>query len=125
MDEGLIHDVSDTAFMVAAFRAMATEQDDALLRDPLAGKLAGTHGRRIVENLSRGALLGKWFVVLRTCIIDAFIEKAVAAGIDTVLNLGAGLDTRPYRLLMSKSRRDALDKSAAYVLFEPADPTGQ
>jgi hypothetical protein len=28
------------------------------------------------------------------------------------------------RLLLSKSRRDALNKSAAYVLFEPADPTG-
>jgi O-methyltransferase involved in polyketide biosynthesis len=28
------------------------------------------------------------------------------------------------RLFMSKSRRDALNRSAAYVLFEPAEPTG-
>lgn len=27
------------------------------------------------------------------------------------------------RLFMSKSRRDALNRSTAYVLFEPADPT--
>lgn len=98
VDDGRIHDVSDTAFMVAAYRAMETERDDALFRDPLAAKLAGTHGRKIVENLSRAAFFGKWLVVLRTCIIDAFVAEAVAAGIDTVLNLGAGLDTRPYRM---------------------------
>jgi methyltransferase (TIGR00027 family) len=105
MDEGLIHDVSDTAFMVAAFRAMETQRRDALFRDPLAGKLAGSHGRKIVENLSRRALCGQWFVVLRTCIIDDFIESAVAAGIDTVLNLGAGLDTRPYRMDLPRELR--------------------
>jgi methyltransferase (TIGR00027 family) len=97
--------VSDTAFMVAAFRAMETQRRDALFRDPLAGKLVGTHGRKIVENLSRGALIGHWLVVLRTCIIDAFIESAVAAGIDTVLNLGAGLDTRPYRMDLPRQLR--------------------
>ena len=105
MDEGLIHDVSDTAFMVAAFRAMETQRRDALFRDPLAGKLAGTHGRKIVEKLSRRALCGQWFVVLRTCIIDDVIESAVAAGIDTVLNLGAGLDTRPYRMDLPRDLR--------------------
>ncbi len=105
MDEGLIHDVSDTAFMVATLRAMETERRDALFRDPLAGKLAGTHGRKIVESMSRRAILGKWFVVLRTCIIDALIQQAVASGIDTVLNLGAGLDTRPYRMDLPRELR--------------------
>jgi methyltransferase (TIGR00027 family) len=105
MDDGIIHDVSDTAFMVATYRAMETERADALFRDPLAGKLAGTRGRKIVDNLPRRAFLGSWFVVVRTCIIDALIEAAVAEGIDTVLNLGAGLDTRPYRMRLPAALR--------------------
>jgi methyltransferase (TIGR00027 family) len=98
MSESPIQNVSDTAFMVAAWRARETERADALFRDPLAGRLAGDRGRRIIENLPRGAFLGGWSVVIRTCIIDEFIRTAVAEGTDTILNLGAGLDTRPYRM---------------------------
>ena len=36
--------------------------------------------------------------MIRTHIIDRFILDSIAEDIDTVLNLGAGLDTRPYRL---------------------------
>jgi methyltransferase (TIGR00027 family) len=39
-----------------------------------------------------------WSVVLRTCIIDDYIREAIASGTDVILNLGAGLDTRPYRM---------------------------
>lgn len=98
MDDGLIHSVSDTAFMVATYRAMETERPDALFQDPLAGKLSGTRGRKIVERLSKRTFLGQWFVAVRTRIIDALIDSALADGVDTVLNLGAGLDTRPYRM---------------------------
>jgi methyltransferase (TIGR00027 family) len=105
MDDGLIHDVSDTAFMVATYRAMEAERTDPLFRDPLAGKLAGMRGRKIVERQSKRSLLGQWFVAVRTRIIDALIERAVAEGVDTVLNLGAGLDTRPYRMELPHALR--------------------
>jgi methyltransferase (TIGR00027 family) len=105
MDDGIIHDVSDTAFMVATYRAMETERPDALFRDPLAGKLAGTHGRKIVESLPQRSALGGWFVVIRTRIIDALIDAAIADGIDTIVNLGAGLDTRPYRMDLPQTLR--------------------
>jgi methyltransferase (TIGR00027 family) len=36
-------------------------------------------------------------------IIDDFIATALQSGIDTVLNLGAGLDTRPYRMALPAS----------------------
>jgi methyltransferase (TIGR00027 family) len=98
MSESPIQNVSDTAFMVAAWRARETERADALFRDPLAARLAGDRGRKIIENLPRGTFLGGWSVVIRTCIIDEFIRTAVAEGADTILNLGAGLDTRPYRM---------------------------
>ncbi len=50
MQTGQIEDVSDTAFMVATYRAIETRRTDALLRDPLAARLAGSHGENIVGN---------------------------------------------------------------------------
>jgi methyltransferase (TIGR00027 family) len=105
MSESPIQNVSDTAFMVAAWRARENERADALFRDPLAARLAGDRGRRIIENLPRGTFLGGWSVVIRTCIIDDFIRTAVAEGVDTILNLGAGLDARPYRMDLATTLR--------------------
>ena len=39
-----------------------------------------------------------WWLVARTKVIDDVILEAIGAGCDRVLNLAAGLDTRPYRL---------------------------
>ena len=103
MADSLIKGVSDTAFMVAAWRAAESERPDALFHDPFAARLAGEHGRAIVASL-RG-FLGGWQVVIRTLIIDDLIEKAVVAGADTVVNLGAGLDARPYRMALPESLR--------------------
>lgn len=101
MAESLIKGVSDTAFMVAAWRAVESERSDALFRDPFAARLAGDHGKAIIGSL-RG-FLGGWQVVIRTLIIDDLIRNAVAAGIDTIVNLGAGLDARPYRMELPAS----------------------
>jgi methyltransferase (TIGR00027 family) len=98
MQTGQIEDVSDTAFMVATWRAIETRRADALFRDPLAAKLAGSHGGEIVRSRRQWSILGQWLVAIRTRIIDAFIENAIADGAGTILNLGAGLDTRPYRM---------------------------
>ena len=98
MADSVIQDVSDTAFMVATYRALETERPDALFRDPFAAKLAGNHGQKIAASMGQRAFFAKWFVAIRTRIIDVFIEQAVAQGADTVLNLGAGLDARPYRM---------------------------
>ena len=39
-------------------------------------------------------------MAIRTRIIDDLVREVVADGVDMVLNLGAGLDTRPYRLAL-------------------------
>lgn len=104
MSEPPIQTVSDTAFMVAAFRALETERPDALFHDPLAARVAGEQGRQILTRLSK-AFFGGFSVVIRTVIIDDFVRSAVADGVDTVLNLGAGLDTRPYRMDLPESLR--------------------
>ncbi|HEX6838992.1 MAG TPA: SAM-dependent methyltransferase, partial [Polyangia bacterium] len=61
-------------------------------------------GRDIADRIADGQQVA-WVVVIRTCIIDALIREAIAAGCDTILNLGAGLDTRPYRLTLPATLR--------------------
>ena len=100
-----INQVSDTAFMAAAYRAMETNHPNAIFHDPYAVKLAGDRGKRIIDNLPKRAFIGGWSVVIRTRIIDDFIQGASAEGVDTILNLGAGLDTRPYRMKLPDSLR--------------------
>jgi methyltransferase (TIGR00027 family) len=48
-------------------------------------------------------MMTEWAVVIRTCLIDDYIRFGLAQGVDVVLNLGAGLDTRPYRMDLPKS----------------------
>ena len=105
MHDPLIKNVSDTAFMAAAYRALESERPDALFHDPLAARLAGQHGMRIVAGLPKRVFIGGWTVVIRTRVIDEQIQSAVANGIGTVVNLGAGLDTRPYRMALPESLR--------------------
>lgn len=97
MAEHTITHVSDTARWTALHRATESERPDALFHDPLAGLLAGEHGRAIVAGVRWSDRSG-WWLVARTKLIDDAIADALANGCDRVLNLAAGLDTRPYRL---------------------------
>ncbi|MGN6337173.1 class I SAM-dependent methyltransferase [Mycobacterium sp.] len=92
-----INHVSDTARWTALHRATESARPDALFRDPLAERLAGEQGRAIVDNVPWRDRSGFWLVA-RTKLIDDAIADALADGCDRVLNLAAGLDTRPYRL---------------------------
>jgi methyltransferase (TIGR00027 family) len=96
--ELLIGDVSDTSFWVAYYRAKESAKPDALFHDTLASRLVGTRGQKISESMPEISRYTEWSVVARTVIIDRFVEKLIAEGVDVVINLGAGLDTRPYRL---------------------------
>jgi methyltransferase (TIGR00027 family) len=99
----LIANVSDTARWVAVYRAWETAQPRPLFRDPFAERLAGERGKQIVAQLpmSRVARNG-WPLIARTKVIDDLVLASLAEGCSTVLNLAAGLDTRPYRLDLPK-----------------------
>jgi methyltransferase (TIGR00027 family) len=88
--------ISDTARWVAFHRALESERADALFRDPFARTLAGPEGEEIARTLRRGR--DSWTPVVRTRVIDDFLQQVLANGVDAVVNLGAGLDARPYRL---------------------------
>src|SRR6267378_1435202 len=100
----LLEDISDTARWVAHYRALESERPNGILRDPLARRLAGERGRAIAETLPKLSL--DWMIPVRAKVYDELILNVIAEGkIDTVLNLAAGLDTRPYRLALPATLR--------------------
>jgi methyltransferase (TIGR00027 family) len=103
MQNTLIKDVSDTSYWVAYYRAKETDRPDALFHDPLSKVLIGDHGKNIAEDMKKMGRYTEWSVVTRTVMIDDYIQIAIKEGIDTVINLGAGLDTRPYRMNLPQS----------------------
>ncbi|HEV2671863.1 MAG TPA: class I SAM-dependent methyltransferase [Gemmatimonadales bacterium] len=77
---------------------MESERADALFRDPYARRLAGQSGEKILASMPQGRKWA-WPMIVRTAVMDEIIMRLVTdEGVDTVLNLAAGLDVRPYRL---------------------------
>ena len=84
---------------------METARPDALFRDPFADRLAGSRGVDIVDNMKRGRSLA-YPMIVRTVVFDDMIMRRVAGGaVDTVINLAAGLDARPWRLPLPRDLR--------------------
>jgi methyltransferase (TIGR00027 family) len=107
--------VGSTAVMVAAARAVETEQPDALIRDPYAKLLVTNAGADVlwqamldpevaakVEALDSESAAHiqhmRGYQAVRTHFFDTFFADAVASGIRQVVILASGLDSRAYRL---------------------------
>jgi methyltransferase (TIGR00027 family) len=120
--------ISDTARWVAVYRAMESERPDAIFRDPYARRLAGPQGEAIVKALPQGRTWA-WPMIVRTAVFDELILRTVERdGVRTVLNLAAGLDTRPYRLPLPRDLQwlDAdLPAMVAYKRSQLAGETPQ
>lgn len=104
-------EVSGTAEVVCAYRAIAAQHPDAKLRNPddLAVKLCQgplsiprdyPAGRRFIDN-SGDSYVTYFYVNARTHYIDAALRKAAAEGATQVVILGAGFDSRAYRFRKS------------------------
>ncbi|MEV8564606.1 class I SAM-dependent methyltransferase [Streptomyces sp. NPDC051322] len=94
-----------TAVGVARVRARETERENALFRDPLAMAfaIAGGRGPDSVpprgDEAARRYRLGVAFsIVVRTKFLDDLLKEASAAGIRQVVLLGAGMDSRAFRM---------------------------
>jgi methyltransferase (TIGR00027 family) len=102
---GTIENISDTARWVAFYRAVESERPDALFHDPYARQLAGPQGEAIARTIPGGRSSG-WAMVVRTALIDEILLRLVEReGVDSVLNLAAGLDARPWRLSLPATLR--------------------
>ncbi|MCV7379174.1 SAM-dependent methyltransferase [Mycobacterium alsense] len=98
--------VGATATMVAAARAVATRQADAIINDPFAEPLVRAAGVELFARLASGDLefadietpwMMDYFAV-RTRFFDGFFSTALSAGIRQAVIIGSGLDSRAYRL---------------------------
>lgn len=95
MPEPLFRSISDTARWVAFHRATESERADAIFHDPYARRLAGERGEAIAGKLKDNA----WAISIRTYHFDKLILELLSReAIEMVVNLAAGLDSRPYRL---------------------------
>jgi methyltransferase (TIGR00027 family) len=104
VDDSAVTHVTDTAYWVAYFRAKESQRAAPAFHDSLAELLCGKRGRRIARSIPRAAMV-EWGMVVRTSAIDQLIHECLQSGVDTVLNLGAGLDTRPYRMKLPADLR--------------------
>lgn len=98
--------VGVTALGVAAVRAQESLRPDRLFDDPLAARFLEAAGRPFPSTdfaeLER-VLPPNWLMLvrsipIRTRFLDEFVQDALAAGVRQVVLLGAGLDTRAFRL---------------------------
>jgi len=104
-DASPISHVSDTARWVAYYRAMESDRPDAHFRDPYARRLSGASGEAIVQKMRRGRAFA-WPMIVRTAVMDEVILREVTSGgVDTVVNLASGLDTRAYRMALPPALR--------------------
>ena len=92
-----LRNISDTALWVAVYRADETERADAIFIDTYARGLAGKRGESSVQAMQSGRK-NSWSFVARTYLFDKIIQDTVKNGVQQVINLASGLDTRPYRL---------------------------
>ncbi|OLB81260.1 MAG: hypothetical protein AUI14_04005 [Actinobacteria bacterium 13_2_20CM_2_71_6] len=91
--------VGETARWMAAARARETRRPDRLFQDPFAEVLAGPDGPGLLTHFhpTHASDEGNPYLAIRTRWFDDFLADHVATGAQ-VVGLGAGLDTRAYRL---------------------------
>ena len=96
---GELTGVAQTARWTAASRARESRRPDRLFDDPLAAVLAGDEGASLLTHFhtAHAADTGNPFLPIRTRWFDDFLAETVKPG-SQVVSLGAGLDTRAYRL---------------------------
>ncbi len=109
----LASSVGATATMVAAARALASDEADAIIDDPFAAPLVRAVGvdffTRVVDGEitfptdatepgADGPQLMTAMVAVRTRFFDDFFTAAADAGIRQAVILASGLDSRAYRL---------------------------
>jgi methyltransferase (TIGR00027 family) len=91
-------DLIGSAHWIAAVRARESSRADRLFDDPWAGALAGSRGVAAMERSEAASGGENAFLPVRTRFFD---DLVLARAADQVVMLGAGLDTRPYRLPLS------------------------
>jgi len=92
-----ITNVRGTAFVVAEFRAEENRAAFPLYRDPIVGVFLDEDSRYAAGLVEAGFPQVKDLVRMRTRYLDDRLEAELQSGVQQVVILGAGLDTRAVR----------------------------
>lgn len=141
--------VGATATMVAAARALASRETDALIDDPFAQPLVDAVGIDFFTRLAKGdggldigALSDSTIresthllidvIAVRTRFFDDFFLAATAAGVQQTVILASGLDSRAYRLawpagtvVFEIDQPEVIDFKSRVLGAQGAEPTAQ
>jgi methyltransferase (TIGR00027 family) len=110
--------LATTAHWIAAVRARESARPDRLFDDPYAAALAGARGVAMRERSEHAAGGENAFIPVRTRYFDDVLTAAAEHGaVAQVVLLGAGMDTRAYRLGLPE-RLDLFELDRAEVLAE-------
>jgi len=109
-----------TACCTAAARAKETARSDRLFDDPCAATLAGVVGERALQASELASGGENRYLSVRSRWFDQTVD-AHASQMSQVVNLGAGFDTRPFRLTLPPSLRwFEIDLPGVFDRKEPA-----
>lgn len=111
-----------TALGVAAIRAIERERPpaDRIVDDPYARHFVGEYLHRLIYNLSRLGMAERrgpgvvGWLLARERVIDEYLLRMAAEGIDQLVILGAGYDARAYRFARK------LDNARVFEVDAPA-----
>ncbi|MHB8674760.1 MAG: SAM-dependent methyltransferase, partial [Candidatus Limnocylindrales bacterium] len=99
-----------TALIVAQARALESKRPDSLFIDPFAEDFVARAGEAFLKASAEFAPIlalrgnGRYFA-LRTRFFDDFVVDVCRAGCQQVILLGAGLDTRAFRIVLPEGVR--------------------
>src|SRR5690348_11453053 len=93
-----VEHVSDPALMVASARPAETARPGGVIRAPLPERLAGTRGGAAEQRLPCPDWWGIGVGLRGRTFVELLLGAVASDGLRTVIMLGAGLDTRPWRL---------------------------
>lgn len=119
----MLQGVGGTGLTIAGIRAAETERADRLFADPLAGAFVAAAGAPPSQATGRQAAALRLWVVARTVFLDELVLAACADGTRQVVLLGAGFDTRSFRLPWPPLRSAAFrSRHSAPTTTMPARP---
>jgi methyltransferase (TIGR00027 family) len=104
-----------TALPIAASRAIATTKDSLLVNDPLARRFLQGH-----EHLLQYASANTEYMTMRCLLGDALVlQQYKEQGVRQVISLGAGMDSRAFRLDLPGTAFYEVDKADLFRIKEP------
>ena len=120
MDDSIARNISEAVRLTAAVRASESGRSDAVFKDPFAEALAGESGSPAAR--IKISLEDSWPFVARDIPLRSIRDPTRRTRRRLIVNLAAGLDTRPYRMALPTSLRWVGSRPARHPRLQGVRP---